>query len=135
MSANKTMEQVRNDLLLQHLSLEKGIIPISLMGEERDAAMASLSPEEQRVAKRKYRKLWRKAAKSKKASKADKRKLGFGAGSRTPNVNNPAAGAPPTDVQRAYRKSEVYINLYMKVLEIVGKIKGKDEDVPEPSPW
>jgi hypothetical protein len=42
---------------------EAGIIPIRATPIDMNREMASLTPEEQRVAKRKFRKMWRRAAK------------------------------------------------------------------------
>lgn len=60
----------KNDLILQMLMLDSGIIPYSGYFFYSDADMqtidkriSSLDPDERRAVKRKFRKLWRKAAK------------------------------------------------------------------------
>lgn len=127
MKREKSMETIRNELLLQHLSLEEGILPIQLVAEEREAAMASLSPEEQRKAKRKYRKMWRKLARAERKP-LHKNRLGYG--NLKPSEEHPSAGGVPHDFHRTQRKSVVYLELFTRLLEIVRKIEGNEDSVP-----
>ena len=61
-------------VLLSTAYLSRGIIPIQRGTTENDVNrdMASMPPELQRTAKRKFRKAWRKAAKQQRAATADK---------------------------------------------------------------
>lgn len=51
-------------LLISSLAYARGVIPITCSTTHHDAErdLASLTPEERRVSKRKFRKLWRRAA-------------------------------------------------------------------------
>ena len=50
-----------NEIFVQMKMVEQGIVPYAIFRRNISEALSSLSPEQQRVVKRKFRKLWRKA--------------------------------------------------------------------------
>tara|TARA_Y100000310_G_scaffold253126_1_gene259920 strand:+ start:1031 stop:1438 length:408 start_codon:yes stop_codon:yes gene_type:complete len=116
----------------QHLMIEAGIIPYSKYinmfyetnffknSENIDDSMNQLTSEEQRVVKRKFRKLWRKIFKS--SSKRLKRTLGLSnkqlqSEAKKVYIKN----MKPNFNQRELRKLLVALELLVISLEKVGK--------------
>ncbi len=52
------------DALIVSMMLESGIVPLSALHDRVCKQLEALSPEDARVAKRKFRKAWRRAAKN-----------------------------------------------------------------------
>ena len=121
-------------IYVQHLMIESGIIPYSkytsiffdlnLNTNETDIfqLMNQLSKEEQRIAKRKFRKLWRKIFRQ--STKRLKRTLGLS--NRMINVEKRkvfAKNKKPNHSQRELRKLLVSLELLVHSLEKVSKKK------------
>ena len=90
------------DILARIKMLEAGIVPFGSVSERKEIerGLDSLSPELRRKAKRKFRKMWRKAAK-----KHDRQE---GPRASRPMVETATStGADPNDEQRAVRKALV----------------------------
>lgn len=102
------------------LMLEMGIVPIESPTKDVRTALESLTPEEARKAKRKFRKLWRKAAKWRTNSRAiaggpgTDRRVGKGLKS-------------PTRRQKVERKFIVMSDVVTELVEpLIEKMKKKD---------
>jgi hypothetical protein len=54
---------LENEILLRIAMIELGIAPYGKRDSDIDKALASLTPDDRRLAKRKFRKLWKKAEK------------------------------------------------------------------------
>jgi hypothetical protein len=52
------------EMLIQMKMVETGIVPYDIAHQQILEALSSLSPDQQRVVKRKFRKMWRKAYRS-----------------------------------------------------------------------
>lgn len=71
----KTLAPLKNDqtdidrIMIQTVMIEEGIVPILDPSLDMRRALASLSPEDARKARRKFRKLWRKALKKEMADR------------------------------------------------------------------
>jgi hypothetical protein len=52
------------DIMIQMKMVESGIVPYDITHQKILEALSSLSPDQQRVVKRKFRKMWRKAYRS-----------------------------------------------------------------------
>jgi hypothetical protein len=92
-----------NDILTMAAFLELGIAPIKHSTDDIDRILSSLSPEEARKMKRKFRKVWRSIV-AKKAKKSQTNAYGLGAEN-------------PSKSQRNRRKAEVFIYVMKKVTE------------------
>jgi hypothetical protein len=55
---------IHENILIMMKMLDEGIIPFSWPLRDLDASLSTLDSKEQKVAKRKFRKLWRKALKN-----------------------------------------------------------------------
>lgn len=106
------MSSTRNELILQLLMLDSGIVPYALydalnsdMGAI-DKRIASLEPADRRIVKRKFRKLWRKAASHLDYHLEASGRFGF---------HRQACGlsksGPPTQAQRKARRLAVVLYL------------------------
>lgn len=119
-------------IYVQHLMIESGIIPytkyinmfydLNLISKETDIydLMKQLTPEEQRIAKRKFRKLWRKIFRQ--SMKRLKRSLGLS--NRMINIEAKkvfSKNRNPSHSQRELRKLVVALELLVYSLEKVGK--------------
>ena len=92
-----------NDILTMAAFLEIGIAPIKRSTDDINRILATLSPEEARKMKRKFRKVWRSLV-SKKKQKSKEGAYGLGAEN-------------PSKSQRNRRKAEVFIYVMKKVAE------------------
>ena len=102
---NKDMNLI--DVLVSNLAINMGIAPIDVVHHDANRALASLSPEDQRIAKRKFRKLWRSLARGMLATSGPKsvqRQLGLGA-------------EFPTKSQKNNRKARVSLEIARRVRE------------------
>ena len=71
------MNDVLRSIMKFQVHMELGVAPIEQVSHDVNKILASLPPEEARKLKRRFRKLWRAAARDGKAG-AQKRRLGFG---------------------------------------------------------
>jgi hypothetical protein len=77
------MNDVLRSIMRFHVFTELGVAPIDSVPYDMNRILASLPPDEARKLRRRFRKLWRAAAKAKASSSArperEKRVLGLGA--------------------------------------------------------
>lgn len=67
-----------HDLLTLHVYMKLGIAPIGNVNHDYARAMEGMSPEERRQMKRKFRKLWRRAAAKLKGNALYQNQIGMG---------------------------------------------------------
>lgn len=91
---------------MQHAYLTAGIVPIDTVYSDVNKILEKLTPEEQRAARRKFRKLWRKVARerAKKHSLYVRKTVGLG----TP---------VPTKAMKKTRKYEVMTYFSSKIVK------------------
>jgi hypothetical protein len=89
---NPRPDPILKELFIRQVAIELGVIPVTSSTVDLDfgAALANLPPDEARRAKRKFRKLWRKAQ-----AEAQRAELWF-------DVTHP--GGVPTKSERRRRK-------------------------------
>lgn len=131
MSYDNKMTMTRLHIVMQHISLECGIVPVHDLSGDVAAALSSIDPEEGRKMKRKYRKLWRKLAKGMSKSARACAKRGYGLDNLKRDPENPAAGGVPSMKQKSERKFDVYAELHRKASKILCDAEGIDESVQE----
>jgi len=92
-------------ILMQNVYLTAGVVPIDSVYADVNKALQGLSPAEQRKMKRKFRKMWRKLARARRAGQPTYARRSLGLGSRE-----------PTKVMKKNRKHEVKMHIYTKVV-------------------
>lgn len=96
-------------ILLKTRNEASGIVPISTGAEHHDVNrdVAHLSPEEQRVLKRKFRKAWRRAAKKELQQAGNSPKARAVVARRASQEYGLKTGQPPNRKQKRNRKAAV----------------------------
>jgi hypothetical protein len=96
------------------VAFQKGIVPIESPLHDVNRALATLSPEEARTAKRKFRKLWRKLAAGVKKAGKNPRQVDNRFGFKT---------QAPSKSQKTNRKTLVALHISREAARLEG---GKD---------
>ena len=96
-------------ILMQNLYITAGLAPCVDVFQDMSKTLASLSADEQKKSKRKFRKMWRKLAASKNHPFYATKSLGLGS-------------AHPTKAQKKARKYEVDVHLTRKMISIKKQI-------------
>jgi len=96
-------------ILMQNLYITAGLAPCANIFQDMSKTLSTLSVDEQRKAKRKFRKIWRKLASSKDHPIYATKSLGLGS-------------THPTKAQKKARKWEVDVHLTRKMILIKNNI-------------
>jgi hypothetical protein len=96
-------------ILMQNLYITAGLAPCTEVFQDMTRVLSTLTADEQRKAKRKFRKIWRKLAASKNHPFYATKSLGLGS-------------THPTKAQKKARKWEVDVHLTRKMILIKNQI-------------
>jgi hypothetical protein len=107
----KEMSQLNQleKILMQNLYITAGLAPCTDVFQDMTKMLSTLSVDEQRKAKRKFRKMWRKLAASKSHPFYAIKSLGLGS-------------THPTKAQKKARKWEVDVHMTRKMISIKRQI-------------
>ena len=89
----------QENILIIMKMLDEGIIPFIGSFEDLDVGLSSLNSKEQRVTKRKFRKLWRKALRSIRNNKVYFKNMS----------KNCGAGLSPDELTSRHRRNRAYL--------------------------
>lgn len=112
-------------IAFQHVMLQSGIVPITTVGSDVNKLLKDqgVSEEDQRTLKRKFRKLWRTAAKRVEKSNSGTAAIreARAAALRTkPTQNAPEAPVPPPNrFHKEARKALVFMTLRLQIQSLV----------------
>jgi hypothetical protein len=86
------MNDILRSIMRFHVFTELGVAPIDSVPYDMNRILASLPPDEARKLRRRFRKLWRSAAKAKtsSSSRPEKEKRIFGLGAEKPSKSQKA---------------------------------------------
>ncbi len=108
---NEHMDPVRR--FLAHLAMfEEGLVPYEVFYSDINRSLSSVSPEDARKMRRKFRKIWRKLLAADRATRKwpEKTKQKYG------------VGMNPSKKQKRIRKSLVWVHFYSRMIDPLAQI-------------
>lgn len=115
--------QILDKILLQNAMFNEGIVPFDTSRTNVNTALQSVTPDEARKMKRKFRKMWRKLARA--ANTRDKVRMGFKNTFNDSTGKTSALRTRQIKEQNRCRKSAVLMDM---VVKHVAPVKNEMED-------